>query len=72
MNKAVADYMIWVIEIVARRYFSGDKGEAYCALVDSGIWDCYVDNYDVTHSLGSQYILAEIGERFKELEIKTC
>jgi hypothetical protein len=56
----IMEYMVWVVEITARKFFNNDKGAAYRALHECGIWDLYVEHYDVTHTLGAEVILDEI------------
>jgi hypothetical protein len=60
------EFMVFVVEIVCAEFFKGDKTRAYRALKDSGLWDIYVEHYDVTHTLGSEYLLDEIREYFAE------
>ena len=62
MNTDIMEYMVWVVEIAAAEFFNCNKTAAYDALKNSGIWDIYVEHYDVTHSLGAEYILNEIRE----------
>ena len=57
---AVVEFMIWITEIVARKFFENDKTLAYNTLKDTKIWDMYVNTYDVTHTLSCNYILNEI------------
>jgi len=57
------EYMVWVVEIAATEFFGGDKHEAYNSLKDIGIWDIYVNHYDVTHTLGAEVIRDEIRGR---------
>jgi len=66
LNNDIMEYMVWIIEIVSVEFFDGDKTLAYEALQQSGVWHMYVSHYDVTHSLGSEYILQEIKEVFIE------
>ncbi|MCL1865498.1 MAG: DUF3791 domain-containing protein [Spirochaetes bacterium] len=58
----IMEYMVWVVEIVSVEFFSGDKTLAYQTLKKFGIWDLYIEHYDVTHTLGKSYILEEIRE----------
>lgn len=62
MNFEIMEYMVWVIEIASTELFNNDKTAAYDALKNSGLWDIYVEFYDVTHTLGAEYILDEIRE----------
>ena len=64
MTLEVMEYMVWVIEITAEEFFSGDKTAAYNALKDSGVWTLYVETYDTTHSLGREYLVNEMREQF--------
>ena len=64
MSHEVMEYMVWVVEIAAREFFKKDKTSAYDALKKSGIWDLYVEHYDVTHTLGAEYLLEEMRESF--------
>ena len=70
MNFEMMEYAVWIIEIAANEFFSGDKTLAYDTLKNSELWDLYVDHYDVTHSLGSEYILDEMREYFIKNEVK--
>ena len=64
MNLDMMEYMVWVVEIASAEFFNKDKTAAYDALRDSGLWDIYVEHYDVTHTLGAEYILDEMREYF--------
>ena len=64
MSFDVMEFMVWVVEIAAINFFNKDKTEAYDALKKSGLWDIYVEHYDVTHSLGAEYLLEEMREHF--------
>jgi len=67
----IMEYMVWLIEIVADEFFEKNKNAAYSTLVECGLWDIYVDNYDTTHSLGKEFIINEIHEYFLEHEVIT-
>jgi len=69
MTSDEMEYMVWVIEKVAAKFFQGDKTLAYNALKRSGIWELYTAHYETTHTLGLEYILEEIGERFEGVGI---
>ena len=73
MSFDTMEYMVWVVEITAAEFFKKDKTAAYDALKESGLWDIYVEHYDVTHTLGAEYLLEEIRECFfaKEL-VRPC
>jgi len=62
INTEIMEYLVWVIELTADEFFDGNKTLAYRTLKDQGIWDMYVQNYDVTHTLGAGYIVDEIRE----------
>ena len=64
MTLDVMEFMVWVVEIAAVKFFKKDKTAAYDALKKSGLWDIYVEHYDVTHSLGPEYLLEEMQEHF--------
>jgi hypothetical protein len=64
MSLDVMEYMVWVVEIASAEFFSKDKTAAYDALIKSGLWDIYVEHYDVTHTLGAEYLLEEMREYF--------
>ena len=69
ISTEIMEYLVWVIEIVAVEFFNGDKTLAYQTLKAQGIWDLYVEHYDVTHTLGKSYILDEIRELFPAKEV---
>ena len=60
----IMEFMVWVVEISAAKFFNKDKSAAYDALKNSGLWDIYVQHYDVTHSLSAEYLLDEMKEYF--------
>ena len=64
MDLDTMEYMVWIVEIAAAEFFNKDKTAAYDALKVSGLWDIYVQHYDVTHSLGAEYLLNEMREHF--------
>ena len=64
MTLDMMEYVVWIIEIAAEEFFNGDKALAYDTLKNSSLWALYVDCYDVTHTLGSKYILDEMREYF--------
>ena len=66
MSLETMEFMVWIIEIAAREFFCGNKTTAYDALKSSGIWELYTEHYDVTHTLGSEYLLEEMRERFNK------
>lgn len=65
INAEIMEYMVWVVEIVSAKFFKRDKAKAYKLLNEYGIWELYIQNYDVTHTLGASYILQEIEEILK-------
>jgi hypothetical protein len=70
MTLEVMEYVVWVIEITAREFFNGDKTTAYEVLKNSDLWDLYTVHHEVTHTLGSEYILDEMREYFDENGVK--
>ena len=72
MSTQVMEYVVWVIEIAARELFGGDKTTAYNTLKNSELWSLYTDHYDVTHTLGSEYLLNEMREHFAENGVELC
>ena len=66
MSFETMEYVVWVIEIAAREFFAGDKTLAYDALKNCGMWDLYTEHYDVTHTLGSEYLLEEMRDCFEK------
>jgi hypothetical protein len=70
MTFEVMEFIVWVVEITAREFFNGDKTAAYDTLKKSGIWDLYIDHYDTTHTLGAEYLLAEIRGYFNKYGVK--
>jgi hypothetical protein len=39
MDKTTMEFMVWVVGIVAAKYFDRDKTAAYRAMNRSGLWD---------------------------------
>ena len=68
----ITEFMIWVIEIVARKFFQNDKTLAYNTLKNTQIWDMYVNNYDVTHTLSYDYILDELSDILTSKGVISC
>jgi hypothetical protein len=64
MTLEIMEYVVWVIEIAARKFFNNDKTAAYDTLKNSELWVLYVDHYDTTHTLGAEYILDEMHAYF--------
>jgi hypothetical protein len=50
-------FMTYLIELVSRRFFGGDKGLAYRQMVQTGYWDSFLQHFDVSHSQSSEMIL---------------
>jgi hypothetical protein len=69
MNLETMEYTVWIIEIAANEFFNGDKAIAYTSLKNSDLWALYTDHYDVTHTLGSEYIIDEMRKYFIENEV---
>jgi hypothetical protein len=66
MNKEVADFMVFIVEQVANRFFAGDQAAAYITMKDSGLWDFFSDTYDVSHSLGVEYLMDDAEKWLKK------
>jgi hypothetical protein len=66
MSLEIMEYAVWVIEITANEFFCGNKTIAYETLKNSSLWDLYTEHYDVTHTLGAEYILDEMRDYFIE------
>ncbi|MCL2086987.1 MAG: DUF3791 domain-containing protein [Oscillospiraceae bacterium] len=65
MTVEIMEYMVWVIEVAAQEFFGGDKNITYNTLKNSGLWDIYVEHYDVQHTLGKEYLVEEMREYFR-------
>ena len=65
----IMEYMVWVVELVAHEFFNGDKSYSYNVLNEQGIWNLYIDNYDITHSLSANNIICEIREILTSKEV---
>jgi hypothetical protein len=64
MSPSVKDFLVYVIELCAERFFSGNKTLAYKQLKNTDLLSFYKDTYDTSHTLSSEYILEEIREKF--------
>jgi len=53
MSPAVKDFLVYIIELCAERYFSGSKTIAYNQLKDIEQLAFYKETYDTSHSLSS-------------------
>lgn len=69
MDASKMEYMVWLVEIVAANFFAGNKAIAYQELNKNGIWNLYLSNYDVTHTLSADYVLSEIKEILTKKEV---
>jgi len=69
MSPAVKDFLVYIIELCAERYFSGSKTIAYNQLKNTDQLAFYKETYDTSHTLSSEYILEEIKEKFTECGI---
>ena len=69
MSLAVKDFLVYVIELCAERFFGGNKTMAYNQLKNTNQLSFYKDTYDTSHTLSSEYILEEIKEKFTEYGI---
>ena len=72
MKLEIMEYIVWIIEIAAREFFNKDKTIAYDTIKNCDLWNLYTDDYDVTHTLGSEYILEEMREFFKTNGVISC
>ena len=59
MSKEVAEFMIFVVEQVANRFFAGDQSAAYLAMKKSGLWAFFSDTYETSHTLGVAYLMED-------------
>jgi hypothetical protein len=59
MNREVAEFMIFLVEKIADRFFDGDQSAAYIAMKDSGLWSFFSDTYDTSHTLGVEYLVKD-------------
>jgi hypothetical protein len=69
MSPSVKDFLVYVIELCAERFFGGNKTVAYNNLKNTEQLSFYKETYDTSHTLPSEYILEEIKERFAECGI---
>jgi len=66
MSPVVKDFLVYVIELCAERFFGGNKTIAYNQLKNTNQLSFYKETYDTSHTLSSGYILEEIKEKFME------
>jgi hypothetical protein len=66
MSPKVKDFLVYVIELCAERFFGGNKTLAYKQLKNTDQLSFYKETYDTSHTLSSEYILEEIKEKFIE------
>jgi len=69
MSIEIKDFLVYVIELCADKFFNGDKSLAYSVLKKHDLLDFYKDTYEASHTLSSGYILEEIGEKIKTEKI---
>ncbi len=60
MDVCVKDFLVFIIELSAESLFDNNKPLAYTELKNAGVLDYYAETYDVSHTLGSEYLLNEI------------
>lgn len=65
ISTEIMEYMVWIIEIAAHEFFNDNKTKTYKVLRDTNIWNLYIENYDVTHTLGAEYLKNEMREVLK-------
>ena len=51
--------MVFIVEMVASRFFHGDQAKAYAAMRETGLWDFFSATYDVSHTLGVDYLMQD-------------
>ena len=59
MSRETAEFMIFVVEQVAHRFFAGDQSAAYLAMKESGLWAFFSKTYDSSHTLSVEYLLED-------------
>jgi hypothetical protein len=64
MSKEVADFMIFIVEQIANRFFGGSQPVAYAAMKESGLWDFFSKTYETSHTVGVDYLLRDASEWF--------
>ena len=69
MSPNIKDFLVYVIELCAERFFGGNKTVAYNQLKNTDQLSFYKETYDTSHTLSSEYILEEIKEKFQEYGI---
>jgi len=69
MTQTVKDFLVYIIELCAERFFNGNKSIAYKQLKNTSQILFYEETYDTSHTLSSEYILEEIREKFIEYGI---
>jgi len=72
MPQNIMEFMVFVVEKTARAFFANDKIIAYNTLKQTGIWDFYAQNYETTHSFGTQALLAEIKDLMTRKGVVIC
>jgi len=69
MTLTIKDFLVYIIELCAERFFNGNKSLAYKQLKDTNQLLFYEETYDTSHTLSSEYILEEIQTKFNEYGI---
>jgi hypothetical protein len=64
MDKKIADFMVFITEKVAQRFFDGNSAQAYATMKSTGFWSFLVDTYATSHSLSTEYLLEDASEWF--------
>jgi len=57
----IAEFMVWLIELVAIEFYEGDRALAFKDLNDLKIWHHFVEKYEEKCSLNAEAITDEIG-----------
>jgi hypothetical protein len=64
-------FMTYLIELLSRSLFDGNKGLAYRQMVESGYWGNFLRHYDVSHSQSSEMILDDARQWFAKAQQDT-
>jgi hypothetical protein len=64
MSREVAEFMVFVVEQVARRFFAGDQVRAYDTMRASGLWDFFSGTYETSHTLSVEYLMEDAQQWF--------
>jgi len=59
MSKEVAEFMIFVVEQIANRFFAGDQFTTYAVMKESGLWQFFSDTYETSHTVDVAYLMED-------------